>query len=117
MGGSAASSTSPNTTTFSIRAGGSALNNNTSAAITRSAALRASSPMQSRKGAKGTAPATLTAPQLGFQPVTPQQWAGIRIDPPVSEPSAITPAPLATATAEPDEDPPGTKSQFQGLRG
>jgi len=32
---------------------------------------------------------------------------GMRIDPPVSEPSATTLIPLDTATAEPDEEPPG----------
>ena len=73
--------------------------------------------MQSRTGASGNAPAARTAPQLGFHPVTPVQCDGIRIDPPVSEPSAITDAPLATATADPDDDPPVTKSRFQGLRG
>jgi hypothetical protein len=57
------------------------------------------------KSPKDVVPVTSIAPQLGLNPVTPQQW-GMRIDPPVSEPSATTLAPHDTATAEPDEEPP-----------
>jgi hypothetical protein len=74
------------------------------------------SPMLSRLGAGAMAPAAETTPQVGFQPVTPQAWAGMRSDPPVSEPSAATTAPLTTAAAEPDEETPETKSEFHGLR-
>ena len=38
----------------------------------------------------------------------PQQCAGMRSEPPVSDPSATATAPLATAAAEPDDEPPGT---------
>ena len=62
------------------------------------------------------APSAGTRPAEGFQPVTPQQWAGMRTEPPVSEPRATKAAPLATAAAEPDDEPPGAKSGFQGLR-
>ncbi len=42
--------------------------------------------------------------------------AGMRTEPPVSEPSAAAARPEATATPEPDEEPPGTRaaSRTQG---
>ena len=46
----------------------------------------------------------------------PQNAAGCRIDPPVSEPSASGVRPAATATADPPLDPPGARSVSQGLR-
>src|SRR6185312_299524 len=85
------------------------------AAAVMSEALRARIPTVSSVGASAMAPATGTAPQVGFQPVMPQQCAGIRSDPPVSEPSAKTTAPLATAAAEPDDEPPQMKWAFHGL--
>ena len=48
-------------------------------------------------------------------PMTPQQVAGLRTDPPVSVPSAPGARPVATATAEPLEEPPGWRSRFHGL--
>jgi hypothetical protein len=87
-----------------------------STAFRMSQALRASKPTVSRLGASGIAPAQGTRPWVGFQAVMPQQWAGMRSEPAVSEPSATTTLPLATAAAEPDEDPPATKSRFHGLR-
>src|SRR4051812_35164501 len=49
-------------------------------------------------------------------PTMPQNAAGCRTDPPVSEPSAMSTAPAATATAEPPDEPPGTRSGSTGLR-
>src|SRR2546429_1147059 len=46
----------------------------------------------------------------------PQYAAGRRIEPPVSVPSAPRHCAAATATAEPPDDPPGTRSASQGLR-
>ena len=46
----------------------------------------------------------------------PQQAAGWRIEPPVSEPSAARHSPAATAAAEPPEEPPGIVAGSQGLR-
>src|SRR5699024_5749809 len=57
-----------------------------------------------------------TSPYVGFIPTTPQNAAGWRIEPPVSEPSANFTCPAATAAAGPPLDPPGTWSVFQGLR-
>lgn len=50
-----------------------------------------------------------TNPYVGFSPTTPQNAAGCRTDPPVSDPSAAKQAPDATAAALPPELPPGTK--------
>ena len=40
-------------------------------------------------------------------PTTPQRAAGMRMEPPPSTDSAAGTMPEATATAEPDEEPPG----------
>src|SRR5688572_17608462 len=47
-----------------------------------------------------------TRPRLGFRPNSPQQLAGMRIDPPPSFACATGTMPLATAHAEPPLDPP-----------
>ena len=39
----------------------------------------------------------------------PQSEAGMRIEPPVSEPSAPGASPAATATPEPDDEPPAMR--------
>lgn len=54
--------------------------------VTRPATSRASGPTVSRLGASGHTPPSGTRPQVVFRPATPQHAAGIRIDPPVSEP-------------------------------
>ena len=54
----------------------------------------------------GIAPARLTRPTVVFSPVTPQKCAGIRIEPPVSDPSAAKVSRAATAEPEPDDEPP-----------
>src|SRR5262249_41234167 len=81
----------------------------------RSLALRARSPMVSSVGASGIAPRVDTRPCDGFQAVTPQACAGIRSEPPVSDPSAATTAPPATAAADPDDEPPDMKARSHGL--
>jgi hypothetical protein len=43
-------------------------------------------------------------------PNSPQKLAGTRTEPPVSVPSAVSQSPPATAAAEPEDDPPGTRS-------
>src|SRR5262250_373778 len=49
-------------------------------------------------------------------PTTPQNDAGWRTDPPVSDPSAAGTAPAATSAAEPPDDPPGTRAGSSGCR-
>src|SRR5689334_11958759 len=46
----------------------------------------------------------------------PQQAAGWRIEPPVSEPKPAGTKRAATAAALPPEDPPATRSRSHGLR-
>src|SRR5580692_4767331 len=46
-------------------------------------------------------------PKVVFKPTTPQQAAGTRIEPAVSVPKATSALPLATATADPLDEPPG----------
>ena len=45
---------------------------------------------------------------MGFRPTRPQNEAGCLIDPPVSDPVAAKHKPLATADADPPDEPPGT---------
>lgn len=47
-----------------------------------------------------------TRPWVGLSPYTPQNEAGIRIEPPPSAPSVMGRIPLDTACAEPPEEPP-----------
>src|SRR6266702_1390887 len=47
-------------------------------------------------------------------PTTPQNEAGWRTDPPVSEPRPAGTAPAATRVAEPPEEPPGTRVLSSG---
>ncbi len=61
---------------------------------------------QSSEAHAGTMPSVLTRPRLGFRPTVPVSAAGTRPDPAVSVPMAIGTSPAATATAEPELDPP-----------
>jgi hypothetical protein len=56
----------------------------------------------------GTTPVAESAPSEGFRPTMLLSAAGTRPDPAVSVPSAKDTIPRATATTEPDDDPPGT---------
>src|SRR5882724_6736504 len=47
-------------------------------------------------------------------PTTPQNAAGWRTDPPVSDPNAASTAPVATSAADPPDDPPGTRAASIG---
>src|SRR5580692_93773 len=76
-----------------------------------------SGPTVSRDGASGYTPCTGTRPQVVLRPTTPQQAAGIRTEPPVSVPSATSASPVATATAEPLDDPPGRRRGSSGFTG
>src|SRR5258707_12064038 len=52
-------------------------------------------------------------PRVVFSPTTPQHAAGTRIEPAVSVPKATSAIPVATATAEPLDDPPGIRFQIR----
>src|SRR5690606_21387316 len=55
-------------------------------------------------------------PKDGLRPAMPQNEAGMRTEPPMSEPSATATQPDATAAPAPPEDPPDVLAGFQGLR-
>src|SRR4029078_12482813 len=71
--------------------------------------------MRSRDDAKATRTYRLTRPYVGFTPTTPQNAAGCRTEPPVSEPSAMGTTPEATAAAAPPAGPPGTRRGSMGF--
>ncbi|MCY1450819.1 hypothetical protein D9M71_676550 [compost metagenome] len=75
----------------------------------------ANGPTQSRLVMAGMTPARLTRPKVGFRPITPQQAAGMRTEPPVSVPRAKSARPAATAAAEPLDEPPGMRPGYSGL--
>src|SRR6476646_4770770 len=72
-------------------------------------------PTWSSDEANATSPNRLTRPYVGFTPTIPQNAAGWRTEPPVSEPSAIGTIPDATAAADPPDDPPGTRRMSIGF--
>ena len=73
--------------------------------------------MQSSAGTAGTTPRVLTRPRVGFRPTVFVHAAGTRPEPAVSVPSANGTRPRATATAEPELDPPGIRPGASGLLG
>src|SRR5689334_21890499 len=76
-----------------------------------------SGPTVSMEDASGYTPSSGTRPQVVFRPAIPQQAAGIRTEPPVSVPRATSASPAATATAEPLDDPPGSRPGSSGFIG
>ena len=56
------------------------------------------------------------APRVVLMPVVPQQFDGIRTDPPVSVPSAPNTWRAARLAALPPDDPPVIRWGFHGLR-
>src|SRR5919198_3293004 len=58
-----------------------------------------------------------TRPRLGLSPTSPQQAAGIRIEPPPSLACAMGTIPDATAAALPPDEPPGVRVVSHGFRG
>src|SRR5215475_4589067 len=60
-------------------------------------------------------PERLTRPNVGFSPTAPHNAAGIRIDPPVSEPIATGTIRAATTAPDPPLEPPGTRLRSQGF--
>lgn len=84
---------------------------------TRPDTVAAIGPTVSRLGASGQTPSKGTRPWVVLSPAVPQQADGTRTDPPVSDPSATSAWSLATATADPLEDPPGMSARSSGLAG
>ena len=73
--------------------------------------------MVSRLLQAGTKPAAENVPFVGLKPTMPLNAAGTLPEPAVSVPSANDTSPAATATADPDEEPPEIRSGSQTLRG
>ena len=63
----------------------------------------------------GTTPRVLSRPRVGFSPTIPQHAAGTRPEPAVSVPSAMVTIPVATATADPELEPPAMYAGSNGL--
>src|SRR5579863_631928 len=55
------------------------------------------------------------SPGVGRNPTIPQKAAGLRNDPPVSDPVAIGAIPVASATAEPPDEPAADSLGLKGL--
>src|SRR5690606_27769951 len=87
----------------------------TASASAQSATLFAIGPMLSRAYESGNPPSVGTRYWLGFHPTMPQSAAGMRVEPPVSEPMVISDMPSATATAPPEDEPPGMRLRSAGL--
>ena len=73
--------------------------------------------MESSEVLNGKAPVVGTRCRLGLKPTMPQSAAGIRTEPPVSLPIAISAMPSPTVTAAPDDEPPGMRARSRGLPG
>src|SRR5215212_7838286 len=58
----------------------------------------------------------LTLPRVGLSPTSPHSLAGMRIEPPPSLACATGTMPLATAAADPPEEPPVEWPGFHGFR-
>ena len=80
-----------------------------------SATEAASGPAWSSDQLCGTIPPRPIRPKVGFSPTQPHMLAGMRIEPPVSEPRAAAHSPAATAAPEPPLDPPGDRPSPRGF--
>ena len=57
----------------------------------------------------GSAPSRGVSRAVFLKPTMPHSAAGMRIEPPVSEPRPMKAAPVATDTAAPEDEPPGMR--------
>ncbi len=88
----------------------------TDSARAASRTVRVSGPSTERVGQPRKPGRVGTSPAVGLCPTTPQNAAGMRMDPPPSVPSAIGVAPYATDAPAPPDEPPGVRSGAHGLR-
>ena len=89
----------------------------TASASAQSATLLASGPTESSVGDSGNAPASGTRRAVGLKPTTPLSAAGMRMEPPVSEPMAISLVPSPAETPAPEDEPPGMRAGSAALPG
>src|SRR5690606_34385827 len=101
-----------------LREKGSAASNAEATASTRwaSSAVSAKIEMVSSDLQAGTTPVADSRPQVGLWPTRLLNEAGTRPEPAVSVPSEKLAYPLATATADPELDPPEMYSGSKLLR-
>src|SRR5512145_2548336 len=85
----------------------------TSRSSDASAMLTASGPFVERSIHDGGGSCPINPP-VGFSPTSPQNAAGIRIDPPPSVPVANGAMPAASPAPLPPLEPPGDQSRAQG---
>ncbi len=78
---------------------------------------RVNTETQSSDRHAGTTPAALSRPRVGLSPTMPLKAAGTRPEPAVSVPRATSTSPRATATADPELEPPLTRSGSATERG
>ncbi len=83
-------------------------------AVSRSTADRPSGPMTemsevARTSPGGACPRIHSRFHVGLWPKTPQKCAGLRIEPPMSEPASRPVSPAASAAADPPDEPPGAR--------
>src|SRR3954465_5015060 len=81
----------------------------------RSSTLRAIGPLTPRLRSIAAAGVCATRPILGLNPTTPQKLAGLRNEPPMSEPCASQAMPVASDTAAPPEEPAAERDVSRGL--
>ena len=82
-----------------------------------SSTVPANTETQSSVRQAGTTPLVDTAPTVGLRPTMLLSPAGTRPEPAVSVPSANGTRPRATATAEPELEPPGTMAGSKAFLG
>ena len=88
----------------------------TSSSAAASRTVRARGPEAPRPTGSPYVGAALILPRLGLSPTRPQQLAGIRIEPPPSDPCATGTSPAATAAPAPPLEPPAIRSRSHGVR-
>ncbi len=89
----------------------------TSSSSALSATVRASAPKVASPSQPSPSGCDETRPRVGFMPTSPQQAAGIRIEPPPSDAPAAGTRPAATAAAEPPDEPPGVRDEIPRVAG
>src|SRR5262245_46049846 len=77
----------------------------------------ANQPNVSKEGASRIAPRSEMRPCVVLSPIRPQKLAGARIEPAVSVPTAMLTSLPATAAADPEDEPPVTRSGAAELTG
>src|SRR5215468_1513891 len=82
-----------------------------------SSAVSAKIEMQSSERQAGTTPWLLIKPRVGLRPTILPNAAGTRPEPAVSVPSEKLTRPAATATADPELDPPEMCAEDNALAG